>query len=137
MHEAAARGLLVTPSASLAWWYDIGLIATFAWTGLMLAVVSLSIVQALVAQRYGQAHGWAMASGTILLSGVGIYIGRFVRLNSWVPLVRPLRFGKLVWDAIARGSATSPRTLGVTIMFSAMLMVFYVTWRTARPVVVR
>jgi len=60
-----------------------------------------------------------------------------VRLNSWDPLVRPLRFGKLVWDAIARGSATSPRTLGVTIMFSAMLMVFYVTWRTARPVVVR
>jgi len=127
----------LTPSASLAWWYDIGLIATFAWTGLMLAVVSLSIVQALVAQRYGQARGWAMATGTILLSGVGIYIGRFVRLNSWDPLVRPLRFGKLVWDAIARGSATSPRTLGVTIMFSAMLMVFYVTWRTARPVVVR
>jgi len=30
-----------TPGESFAWWYDVGLIATFAWTGFMLAVVSL------------------------------------------------------------------------------------------------
>jgi uncharacterized membrane protein len=127
----------LTPSASLAWWYDIGLIATFAWTGFMLAIVSLSIVQELVTRRYGSARGWMVAIATIVLSSAGIYIGRFVRLNSWDVVIKPLRVGGILWEGIARGHATSPRTLGVTMMFSAMLLMFYMTWRSARPEMAR
>ena len=126
-----------TPGDSFAWWYDVGLIATFAWTGFILAVVSLSIVQELVRQRWGTLWGWVVAVATILLSGVGIYLGRFVRLNSWDLVLRPVRVAKIFWSGLVNGSVTSPRTVGVTMMFSAMLLVFYVTWRTARPIAIR
>src|SRR5262245_27253677 len=33
----------------LTWWYDVGLIIAFAWTGCFLAVVSLRIMQSLLA----------------------------------------------------------------------------------------
>lgn len=124
----------LTPSESFAWWYDIGLIATFAWTGVMLGIVSLAIVQEIVTQRGGAICAWMVAAGTIALSGAGIYIGRFVRLNSWDVVLRPIRVGKTVWHGIVNGGAMSPRAIGVSIMSSLMLTVFYVTWRTARPI---
>jgi hypothetical protein len=41
---------------------------------------------------------------------------------------------RTLWHGVMNGSAMSPRAMGVSMMSSLMLMVFYVTWRTARPV---
>jgi len=115
----------------LTWWYDIGLIASFAWTGCFLAVVSLQIMQSLVARRVGQVGSWIFVLATIGLSGVGIYIGRFLRFNSWDLITRPQEILGYVRGAVIE-PLSHTRGIGVTLMFSAVLLVCYVTVASIR-----
>jgi len=64
-------------------WYDIGLIATFAWTGCFLAIASLRTMQFLVRKRASGIVSWVFVGIALGLSGVGVYLGRFERWNSW------------------------------------------------------
>lgn len=70
-------------------WVDMMLILSCALTGLMLGFVSLYLVQSVVVDRLGRVVGWLFITGVAGLSGVGVFLGRFLRLNSWDVLWRP------------------------------------------------
>lgn len=53
-------------------WYDIAFFATMAWTGLLLAVASLQIVQRMVKVSFGVIWSWIVVLVVIGLNGVGI-----------------------------------------------------------------
>ncbi|MDX1906393.1 MAG: DUF1361 domain-containing protein [Bacteroidia bacterium] len=64
-------------------WFDLMLIFTFAWTGLMLGLQSLhQIYSRLMRPRMGKLAPWALIL-LLLLTAYGVYAGRFMRLNSW------------------------------------------------------
>ena len=75
------------PGAPL--WYDVIIIVWSSWTGMLLGVISLYWMQDLIIRRFGRVAGWIFVFVTSLLSSFGIYIGRFVRLNSWDILQDP------------------------------------------------
>lgn len=64
-------------------WYDMMLILSFAWTGLFAGFVSLYLMQNIVKKLYGRALGWCFVVGVIGLGSFGVYLGRFLRWNSW------------------------------------------------------
>jgi uncharacterized membrane protein len=70
-------------------WFDAILVLTFALTGLGLAFVSLLLVHRLVERRRGAAAGWLFVAAVAVLTGLGIYLGRFLRWNSWDLVTRP------------------------------------------------
>jgi uncharacterized membrane protein len=108
-------------------WYDIGLFLTFAWTGCFLGLASLRTMQRLVKAFWGWAVGWVFVIGTLGLSGLGIYLGRFLRWNSWDLILHPRG---VLMDVATR--LAHPRhnlqTFGVTLMFAAFLLVCYLTF---------
>ncbi len=108
-------------------WYDIGMFTVFAWTGLLLAVFSLRTMQTLVKSFLGSAASWLFVIGSLGLSGLGIYIGRFLRWNSWDLLLHP---HSVLADVIIRlaNPWNHPGTLGVTFLFGAFLLVCYLTF---------
>ncbi|WP_159882211.1 DUF1361 domain-containing protein [Paenibacillus puerhi] len=63
----------------------LSLISAFATSllGLMLFCLSLYIVHRLLSDRIGRWYGWLGAIMMIGISSIGIYIGRFIRWNSW------------------------------------------------------
>lgn len=78
-------------------WYAIALMTACTMSGMLLAAVSLHLMQTLVHVRMGRDAGLALASIAVVLCGVGVYLGRFVRLNSWDAFFQP----RVVWrDAI-------------------------------------
>ena len=109
-------------------WYDLALILSCAWNGLMLAYASLADMQRLVQLRLGPAAGWAFATLALLLSSFGIYLGRYLRFNSWDVLANPLT---LFFDIVNRilHPFSFPGTWGVTLVFGLFLLVGYGTVR--------
>ncbi|MBO2009070.1 DUF1361 domain-containing protein [Hymenobacter negativus] len=109
-------------------WYDLALILSCAWNGLMLAYASLSDMQRLVQQRLGFWAGWGFATVALLLSSFGIYLGRYLRFNSWDVLTNPL---SLFYDILNRilHPFSFPGTWGVTLVFGLFLLVGYGTVR--------
>jgi uncharacterized membrane protein len=83
--------LIHLPAATgSSWWTDLVLHLLFALSGLVAGFVSLRIMQGLVAARYGRFFGNLAALGASLLAGLGIYIGRIERWNSWDVVVNPV-----------------------------------------------
>jgi uncharacterized membrane protein len=107
------------------WWFDLGLILMFGLAGCFAGIVSLRIMHDLVRRAYGFATGWAFVTVVALLSGFGIYLGRFERWNSWDLLTHPHRIAsQIVFKAF--NPYLIDRTLGVTLMFGAMILATYV-----------
>jgi uncharacterized membrane protein len=71
------------------WWYDHLMTVAFAAAGVFLGGVSLYLVHSLVAHRFGRARGWLFVGVALALGSFGIYLGRFLRFNSWDALLRP------------------------------------------------
>jgi uncharacterized membrane protein len=105
----------ITRVATTRIWTDLVLVLFFALPGLVLGFLSLQRVQALVARRRGAITGWGFALGVAMLSGFGVYLGRFERWNSWDVLANPLR---LLADAV---NWFNPRAALFTALFSVFL----------------
>jgi len=70
-------------------WYDVIIVVWFSWTAMLLGVVSLYLMQDIILRMAGRFTGWLFVFVISGLSSFGIYIGRFVRLNSWDILQDP------------------------------------------------
>ncbi|MDR3456178.1 MAG: DUF1361 domain-containing protein [Verrucomicrobiae bacterium] len=113
------------------YWTDMLMILSCALTGLMLGFVSLYIVQSVVANRYGRVMGWLFTMGVAGLSGVGVFIGRFLRFNTWDVLWRPMslfqRAGGWVADPFGDARPYVFSTLFAVFLFIAYLMFYSLT----------
>jgi uncharacterized membrane protein len=111
-------------------WYDVALLASCAGTGLLLGYSSLSDVQRVITQKYSVLVGWLLALVTLFLSAFGIYLGRFLRWNSWDAVTNPLELLFDIGDRAVR-PFSHPQTIGVTLIFGAALVIGYVVLRPA------
>ena len=112
------------PKPGIPVWFDVLLIIWFAWTGLLLGMVSLFLMQDIVRREFGGIVGWVFVFAVGFLGSLGIYIGRFLRWNSWDMFFNPLgRLTELLYYA-AHPSMQSIIFIGV---FSTFFIFFYVT----------
>ena len=91
-------------------WYDVIIVVWCTWTGMLLGVISLYLMQDLVVRTFNRMTGWVFVFVISALSSFGIYIGRFVRLNSW--------------DILQNPSETAQEILGLVIDPSRRLAAF-------------
>ncbi len=118
------------PRPPIPLWFDISLIAIFAFTGCFLAIASLRSIHLIVEQFAGRAVGWLFALFTLGLGSLGVYLGRFSRFNSWDILLHP----KVVLSDVAYNILNPMDNLGFigfTAMFGSILLVFYLMFVSA------
>lgn len=113
-------------------WYDLLLLVTYAWNGLFMGFISLMDMQQVVSRRAGEFSGWLFAGFSLVLASFGVYIGRFLRWNSWDILTAP---GELLGDITDRllYPADHPRTYALTFVFSIFLIIVYLMLRYMHP----
>lgn len=70
-------------------WYDLIMLLAFALAGLFLGFASLFWLHDLVSKSWNQFTGWLFVLLVLGLSSFGVYIGRFLRWNSWDLLLNP------------------------------------------------
>jgi uncharacterized membrane protein len=105
-------------------WYDIGVLISFVWAGCFLAVASLSLMHRIFRAYLGRPLSWLMVLGLMGLSGLGIYVGRFLRWNSWDLFLYPT---DVLGDIVQRLAHPlhNLQAYGVTLLFAAFLFVCY------------
>ena len=70
-------------------WFDAVMLAAFAWAGVGLGAASLRMCARVIRVRGGALAAVAFTPLAALATGFGIYLGRFVRLNTWDVATRP------------------------------------------------
>lgn len=108
-------------------WYDIGLLASFAWSGLFLAIASLRTMQLLTRAYLGTILSWLFVFFALGFGGLGLYLGRFSRWNSWDLLLQPEDILKDVASRLL-DPLNNLRFFGFILMFTAFLFVCYLTF---------
>ena len=112
------------PRANVPIWFDTLLINWFAWTGVLLGVFSLFIMHDIVRKAFGRITGWVFVLIVGTLSSVGIYIGRFLRWNSWDIILHPyLRLREFFYYA----THPSLQSIMFISVFSALFIFIYIT----------
>jgi uncharacterized membrane protein len=106
------------------YWYDAVTIAAFAWMGVLLGFASLYLMQTVVRQWRGAVAGWVFAFVAIGLGSLGIYLGRFLRLNSWDALEHPSVLPRIL-HAVARNPFAYQEAIAVTLVFTLALSFAY------------
>ncbi|MFI5134991.1 MAG: DUF1361 domain-containing protein [Chitinophagales bacterium] len=106
-------------------WYDLGLILSFAWAGLMLGFISLIEIQNLVRKRISRVAGWIFAVFILLFGSLGIYVGRYERLNSWDVLDPDKLFSMMIMHL--KDQPLRIEMLGMTLLYFIFLLLGYLT----------
>ncbi len=105
-------------------WYDALVYGAFAITGMLLCFGSLALVHVAIRNRFGNAVGWMLAFGSLMLSGFGVYLGRIERWNSWSLLQTPTLVAKSVLEPL-QNPLGNPHTVGFTLVYGVFLCVGY------------
>ena len=115
-------------------WFDAAVIGLFAAVGLALGLVSLLVVHAVVEARAGRVVGWVFAVTALLLSAIGVYLGRFPRFNSWDVLTDPSGLVGVVLQRLA-DPLGNPFLLRFAVAMSVILLGSYVVaWVVGRGI---
>ncbi len=112
-------------------WIDMVLIISCAFTGLVIGFVSLYLMQTVVRRMWGALASWVFVFGIAGLSSFGIYLGRFLRFNSWDVILRPMRLyhgiGKWAADPFSHPTGYAFPALFATFLFTSYLILYALT----------
>jgi uncharacterized membrane protein len=105
-------------------WYDVIVLIWFSWTGMLLGIVSLNLMQEIIRREIGRWAGWAFVLVVACMTSVGLYLGRFVRLNSWDILQNPGQVASNIPDWLGDPSL---RSVGFIALYTLFFIFVYLT----------
>lgn len=105
-------------------WFDLTLVLSFAWTGLIYGFVSLLDIEKMLRKNYGKNLTAISITLLLFIGSFGIYLGRYLRWNSWDIIQNPMG---LLYDITERFAKPfeHPRTWGLTILMGLLLNMMY------------
>lgn len=109
-------------------WYDVLLLFSSAWLGVYIGVHSLFQVEQIFLLKYSKIKTDVFILLTILLSSFGIYMGRFLRWNSWDVFIQPRFILKDSLD-IFYHPFDHPEAYITTLVFFVFITVSYNVWK--------
>ena len=120
--------LHLAPRPFVPLWFLLAMLLSCAGTGALLGYLSLMRVHCAVEEKWGQATGWVVVAASLLLCGFGIYLGRFLRWNSWDAFTKPVQLLRSVAGQFV-DAGSYPHPAGVTLIFGVGLFIGYLGLR--------
>ena len=114
-------------SKSVLVWLDIFVLFSFSSTGLLLAIISLNDIYQIIKQKWNLKIANVFTISTTFLCGFGIYLGRFLRLNSWEIFTSPV---KVLKSSIY--SFNDATTWLVTLGFGSFILILFRVYKNIK-----
>lgn len=117
-------------------WFDAILVFSAAMNGLVLAYLSLHQIEIFLKSKFSHNKSTLIVYASLFLSSFGIYLGRFLRMNSWDIISNPAGIIFQVFDRVVN-PFEHPRTWGMTIVFTGFFSIFYYTMKTLPNLIIK
>jgi uncharacterized membrane protein len=109
-------------------WFDLLLIFSFAWNGLLLGILSMQRMEMILELAGGKRFSLPVIALVMWLNAFGIYIGRYLRYNSWDIITQPFSlFGELF--AILLHPLRNKMEWGMISVYAVFMLLLYGTIR--------
>lgn len=114
--------------SSMPVWFDLILILSFAWTGLLFGLLSLADIEKVLRQKLPEPAVILISSILLFIGSFGIYVGRYLRWNSWDIIHEPFSLLYGIGDRFIN-PFEHPRTWGMTLFMGVFLNMVYWSFR--------
>jgi uncharacterized membrane protein len=111
--------------------YDSVLLFTSALIGLLLGAHSIYHIEQILKIKYSQKIVSFIIFTAIFFISFGIFIGRFLRFNSWDIFENPVLFIRAIGDVFTNKDY-SIEAFFYTILFFLFISMFYLSWKSTQ-----
>ena len=107
-------------------WFELAMILSFAWNGLLLGILSVRQMEKMMERYLSGRTELYFICPVMFLNALGVYIGRYLRFNSWDVIANPFQ---LVADIsnLAIHPFDFKYAWGMVICFSIFMTLMYLT----------
>lgn len=107
-------------------WFDLTLIISFAWNGLLLGVLSVRQMEKIMQPHLRGRHELFFIYPIMWLNALGVYIGRYPRFNSWDIFTNPFKLISYLTELICH-PVQWKYAWGMVACFSIFMTLVYLT----------
>lgn len=108
-------------STDMTLWIRIVYIGIGVFMGILSGMLSLRMIHILLRRKLDAFYSWCILLSVFLLTGYGIFLGRFLRLNSW-NIIKPRKLLLEITDSVSMFS------LKFTILYAFFVGAVYVVF---------
>ncbi len=108
------------------YWFDLVLVVSGTWNGMLLGFISLMQVEQFLRKKLSGNWANIITMLCIFLCGYGIYLGRYLRYNSWDILTNPINLISAMANHVF-SPFDNTRIWAFTMIFSLMFGIIYST----------
>ncbi|HLG39765.1 MAG TPA: DUF1361 domain-containing protein [Chitinophagaceae bacterium] len=107
-------------------WFDLLLILSFAWNGLLFGIASLQKMELVLQATSGKKASLLFVFAVMWLIALGIYVGRFLRYNSWDIITQPFSlFGEIL--EMLMHPFQNKMEWGMILCYATFMSLLYIT----------
>lgn len=107
-------------------WYDLTLLMSFSWCGLIMGVLSVRHMEKALMFHFRRRTELSFVYPLMWLNAYGVYIGRYLRYNTWDIVCNPFSLiydiGSMIFHPLRYGAAWL-----MIFFFSVMMTLMYLT----------
>lgn len=107
-------------------WYELAMILSFAWNGLLLGILSVRQMEKMMEQYLSKRTELFFIYPVMFLNALGVYIGRYLRFNSWDVITNPFYLIKDISNLVMH-PIQYKYAWGMVICFSVFMSLMYLT----------
>lgn len=106
-------------------WFDLALILSFAWNGLLLGLLSVRQMEKIMQPLLRGRHELLFIYPIMWMSAWGVYIGRYLRFNSWDVITNPFALITDIIDLLIH-PLQNLMAWGMVACYSVLMTLMYI-----------
>jgi uncharacterized membrane protein len=107
-------------------WFDLLMIFSFAWNGLLLGLMSVRKTELILEVISGRGFSLFIVFMVMWLNAFGIYIGRYLRFNSWDIITQPFSLFNEMFEILLH-PVRNKMEWGMIMVYAFFMTVLYIT----------
>lgn len=107
-------------------WYNLLMILSFAWNGLLVGILSIRQMEKIVQVLWRKENELLFVYPIMWLNALGIFIGRYLRFNSWDVITNPFRLAIDIFNILLHPFIYK-NAWGMIFGFSVFMTLLYLT----------